>query len=606
MITFIIQVSLIWISLYLVYISMLHYETFFNTNRLFLLLSLVTGIFVPVIVPLVDSVDSLPPVGTFISEISNVIITSSRVENENWMTQPQNILWLIYLLGVSFMLIKFISGLLYLWNLYRKSVIKHYAEYSLVETRGKHQPFSFFGYVFVTEQSKANTHFQEIIQHEIIHIKQRHSFDIIFVELLHIVFWFNPIVIWYKRSLKASHEYMADRALTLTISKDKYSLLLLGYTSAGDEVAFVNPFFNSLIKKRIQMMYSKNSNNSALFKYFVALPVVSVMVMAFSTYKINGQTALEMTATQLVESVENLEVLMPLETKNEINNSLESPISNISSELAPLVSNRKDSIPEDVLYVVDGVKTKSIADLNPDNILSINVLKGDAAISKYGQKGKNGVVEITTKSKQTLSLNTPEVSARFPGKDIHESQNKFYEYLGSNIKYPESARKYGVQGKVVLKYVIELDGNISNVEVVRGISPDCDAEAKRVIEQMVKINGPWIPAMIDGQAVASSVHLPINFKLSPLEDAKRIQVENLTVSYYPNPASDYIMIDLKGNLNSIVKIQLQDMSGRIVKQISSQADGLQELNTNDLPSGEYILHITKDKITKTERVVIVR
>ncbi len=606
MITYIIQISLIWIALYLVYTSMLYKETFFKTNRIYLLVSLLAGILVPILVPMIESIPPLPPVGTYISELNAVIISASDRPAENWFKQPSNIVWLVYLLGVGVMSLKLISGLLYLWKLYNKSEISQQEGYSLVKTKAKHQPFSFFNLVFVTDQSTDQPYFQEIILLEIVHIRQRHSLDIIFVEILHIIFWFNPILLWYKRSLRASHEFMADRSLTRTISKDKYSLLLLGYTSAGDGVAFVNPFFNSLIKKRIQMMYSKNSETSALIKYFIALPIVTVMVMAFSTYKINGQTVLNAATHELVESTEKLVALSPIGSITETKLDQLSPKEANTTVLTPIKGTLNDSFPTDVLFILDGVIQPGNPNINADDVVSINVLKGEPALSKYGPKAKNGVVEIISKRQAKVELTGPDVPARFPGNTPEESQKKFFEYLASSIKYPESARKYGVEGKVILKYFVDAKGDISDVEVLKGISPDCDAEAKRVLDQMVKSQGNWIPAMKDGQPVPSAMHLPIKFMLTPLEDATKIQVDNLTVSYYPNPATNYIMVDMKGDLKTVATIQLRDMSGKVVKQLATQSQGLQEINTNDLPSGEYILYVTKDKMIKTEKVVIVR
>jgi TonB family protein len=600
MIAYIIQVSFIWIALFILYTLSLSHETFFKANRLYLLGSLVLGLLAPFIIPYLSHNNELPPVGSYITQISEIII-SDYVPTQaiTWDEAPLTILMIVYLIGACLHLMRFIIGLIYLRNLYRNGTKEIHQHYQLIVTSTRHKPFSFFNLIFIHAQDMDQRYLSTILNHELVHTRAGHSIDIIFVQLLQIIFWFNPILSGYKNALKEAHEYMADHAITFSFSKETYSMLLLGCSSSGDELTIVNPFFNSLIKKRIKMMYTNQSTKSASIKYIFALPVFVITVMTLSTYKIQGQTIADLASDQLIAQIENITPQPQSEATPTHNNDEQ-----INQKYQPQKDTLDQGWPAKALIIFDG---KSIADpkkIDPNEISSINVLKGETAIAKYGDKGKHGVVEITSKTSQQQASTQPDELARFPGADATDSQLKFVDFLVKNIKYPASAKKYGVEGKVILRYTVDEKGLITDVNVVRGISPDCDAEAKRVVELMSQETGPWTPATKDGQTVKSSMHLPINFKLQPLTDASKIVVDNATFSYYPNPANDYIMVDIKGDYDPNAIVAIINIKGTAVKQLTNLHNGLNEINTSDLLSGEYVIQIINGKTIKTDKIII--
>ncbi|MDD2552698.1 MAG: TonB family protein, partial [Dysgonamonadaceae bacterium] len=187
------------------------------------------------------------------------------------------------------------------------------------------------------------------------------------------------------------------------------------------------------------------------------------------------------------------------------------------------------------LIIVDDVKMEKGFELNqikPEEIESISVLKNESAISKYGEEGKNGVIEITTKPlykvksaiREKLGDGPEEIfvvvedQPQFPG-----GTQAMMKYLGDNIKYPVEAQKNKIQGRVIVNFVVNKDGSLSDMKVVRGQDPLLDAEAIRVISTMPN----WKPGMQRGQAVKVRYTLPIVFKLNADEEVESEAMQKL-------------------------------------------------------------------------------
>lgn len=179
------------------------------------------------------------------------------------------------------------------------------------------------------------------------------------------------------------------------------------------------------------------------------------------------------------------------------------------------------------LFIVDGVRMdeKQVKAISPDKIASISVLKDKAAIDVYGQEAKNGVVEITLKdqnvSKNDELLVAVEEMPEFPG-----GAPKLLEYLSQNIRYPKDAEEAKKQGRVIVSFVVEKDGSISDAKVVKSVDPSLDAEALRVVNTMPN----WIPGKQSGKAVNVKYSVPITFRL---DGGKPKEVTQVAGSFTP-------------------------------------------------------------------------
>ncbi len=289
MIQYSLEVTICWSLLFLIYFCFLKRETFFSINRGYLLSSLIVGL----VIPLLRMIDwqwqedvVLSNSLQFIAAGPNYIATSITPEpmSQQLAISMLDIVSIAYWIGVLFMSIRLLKGISKIYRLYQSGQKSKQAGFTLVETNQYHLPFSFLHCVFFSKELALNKDVEHIIKHELTHIKSRHSYDVFFVEILHVLFWWNPLIYLYKKELRQLHEYLAD-AMVLTGTNQKiYGQILLGQSESGLEIALTHQFFNSHLKQRIMMMYKQKSRRPAMIKYLVALPVIAFLAITFSSY----------------------------------------------------------------------------------------------------------------------------------------------------------------------------------------------------------------------------------------------------------------------------------------------------------------------------------
>ena len=161
----------------------------------------------------------------------------------------------------------------------------------LIKTAEYDSAFSFFSYVFVNP-SVTEIEIKEIMNHEMVHIRQKHWFDLMLVELLCILQWFNPVVWIYIRFIRQNHEYLADKvALQRTSDPAIYRAALLNQIVGSPVISLVNSFNYSLNKKRFNMMKNIISSPYRKMKILFILPVFAIVFYAFAKpdYQYNSQ-----------------------------------------------------------------------------------------------------------------------------------------------------------------------------------------------------------------------------------------------------------------------------------------------------------------------------
>lgn len=284
---------------------------------------------------------------------------------------------------------------------------------SLILTDDDTAPYSFFNQIVVGTRGLSDEELRCILAHESHHVKQGHSFDLLFARLLCCMAWFNPFAWLMLRELRAVQEFQADAASLGACGREDYLHLLYRQVTGTGYGHITNNFQSINIKKRIVMMNTKKSRFGA-WKALAALPVVALLMMVGCK------------PTPASDAVENQTV------------------------------------------------TEAQASVEP-------------VIYDFTQNAPEG-------------MDAP----GFPS-----GEEAFYKYLSENITYPQQAKDAGIQGRVVVGFVVMDDGSIVNVEVVRGIGGGCDEEAVRVVKAMPK----WKPAIYNGKPVNVHYSLPITFKL---------------------------------------------------------------------------------------------
>lgn len=403
---YLLQVNIYLVIFYAFYKLLLAKETYFMLNRIYLIAAGIFSLTIPFIRPewFVRQA-ATQQIKISVDQINMIMM---RVPDNAGQFNWAKLALAIYTLGMIFFTVRF---LLRLFNVQQ-----------LIRADATGMAFSFLNKKVIDPSLPG---LESINRHEEVHIRQLHTLDILFFELLGIINWCNPVIYFYQKSIKNIHEYLADEAAAgIQGDKEAYAMLLLSSTFGINKNILTNTFFNqSIMKKRIFMLYKQRSTKTAILKYGLFLPLFAGTLL-LSSATISGNEEINTAARELtVTDYETFETFIP-------------------------TIARQDKIFDFV------------------------------------------------------STDTPPT---FPG-----GMPKFYQYLARNVKYPAAAVKNNVQGKVFLSYIVEKDGKLTEIKVIKGVSPELDKEAVRVMQNSPK----WIPGKVKGAPVRVKYSIPISFKLS--------------------------------------------------------------------------------------------
>lgn len=275
---YIVKSSALLLLFYGSYLLLLRQETFFQSNRWFLLLGLLTSAILPLITfkkivwiepspsyvqwqPVVHSMETAPP--------------SLEID---WLL----VVWSVYGFGLLIFLFQLLLDFKHLKSLMRGQKVEHVEQFKLIDVKENVPPFSFFNYIVYNSAFINETEFKHVLAHEQVHCLQKHSFDVLLSRIFCIAFWFNPFVWKYQKAILQNLEFIADTEALKTISdKKSYQLTLLKVTTHENCVPITNPFYQSLIKKRIVMLNKNQSNKANYWKYFIMIPALLAFLLYF-------------------------------------------------------------------------------------------------------------------------------------------------------------------------------------------------------------------------------------------------------------------------------------------------------------------------------------
>ncbi|WP_422081308.1 M56 family metallopeptidase [Ulvibacterium sp.] len=295
---------------FVTYHLFLRKETLFFENRLFL----ISGLLVSILLPFL--------------EIRRVILLDSGIANDLSMTAEKSLIanqavpvnWeilllVIYILGVLFFISRLILQLASVRRLIKTGKIKKHERSYHVKTQKRVSPFSFFNYIFYNPAQFNQEELKSIIAHEEVHAREYHSIDILLLELVFILQWFNPILWPYRTFVKQNLEFLADsRAFERVTCKKTYQYLMLKQVIVEKKPTVTNPFYNSLIKKRIVMLNQNQSKKMNAIKLFLVLPMLALFLMAFNTKKVYSFNTPE---GAQVRSDQSIELIIDKDTSND-------------------------------------------------------------------------------------------------------------------------------------------------------------------------------------------------------------------------------------------------------------------------------------------------
>jgi len=269
------------VCFYSIYWFLIRNENRFNVNRFIILFSLLLSSLIPII-----SFEYVFPETNQVVQSFQLFIISGIDESSIYIpeTDTYSIYSIVYIIGLMVLSIRSLIGVATLIYLYVRFPKKSYYGFKAVIINGNRSPFTFFNILFINSSDFHKEKIDELIIHEQAHKDQFHSLDLILLEIMTIIHWFNPIMWLFKYDLKSEHEFIADeRVIKLGYDKTRYQYLLLK-ANTGIALFLVNNFNYSILKKRLKMMTSQKSNRTVNLKYFLAMPllIISATVLFFS------------------------------------------------------------------------------------------------------------------------------------------------------------------------------------------------------------------------------------------------------------------------------------------------------------------------------------
>ncbi len=443
------KVNVAFVLLYAFYRLFFYKDTFFKLRRTILLAVFGVSLLYP-LMNIQDWIREQEPMLEVIQMYSAILpettITPGNIPETNWHDLLLSGISYLYWGGVIALLLRFLVQLSSILLLARRSevvLIRNVRVHLLNKPAG---PFSFFRLVFLHPDSHSEKEIDEILTHECTHVNQWHSVDVIICELVCIVCWVNPFVWLLKREVRHNLEYLADdTVLESGYDSRSYQYHLLGLAHTNRSATSLSNNFNMLhLKNRISMMNKKRSRSIGRTKYLIFIPVVGALLV-----------------------LSNVDAL-----------------ARITDELA------ENTFTDDLL---------------PDTILPFP-FAGDGSPAEKREEyvlSEEGIEAAKRAHNQIFTV--VEVMPEFPG-----GQGALLEFLKTNVRYPESAVKKGIEGRVSCSFVVGKDGVVSEAEVIRGVSPELNEEALRVINSMPV----WSPGKQRGKAVNVKYTVPVTFRLS--------------------------------------------------------------------------------------------
>ena len=454
--TYDLKVAVLIAVFYMFYRLMLAHETFHRVNRMVLLLTAIASFVLPLcVITIHKTVTIQQSAQVAIGEFQPAAVVDEASAMPLW----QIALPILFIIGMVATLAHTLWSLFKIIRIIRQSELYPQADGTTICVTGNASlaPFSWMHYI-VMNRSDYETQNAAILTHERGHIRLHHSWDLLLVDTLTALQWFNPAMWMLRSDLRAIHEYEADgEVLSQGINARQYQYLLITKAAGIGGYSLANGISHSTLKNRINMMLHTKSSRRSLLKLLALIPIVAI--------------ALAVNAEQVVDV-------------------------------------RYDSPQKQITK-----KGKKNATINMgDNKTTLQIVETETRAETTEAPTAEGTFEPV----QGDVFDVVEEMPQYPG-----GPQALFEFLSQNVQYPKEAAKAGIQGRVIVTFVVEKDGSICESKVVKSVDPSLDAEALRVINAMPN----WKPGKQNGKEVRVKYTVPVAFMLQG-KDANVAQHES--------------------------------------------------------------------------------
>jgi beta-lactamase regulating signal transducer with metallopeptidase domain len=542
-----------------IYHLVLEKEKMHQFNRFYLLFSIVFSLVIPFITIEIIEEIAMPNVQNSAIQIDQGSIVF--VEETNYLPF---ILWSIYGLITFLFSIRFVRNISKIISTINANKRIDYKNAKLVLLEEKILPHTFLNFIFINETDYNNQKIEtELLSHEFTHVTQKHTFDVLFIEILKTIFWFNPIFIFYKKAIQLNHEFLADEKVVTTHNNVSfYQNLLLSKSNDNPIYQLTSNLNYSLTKKRLIMMTKTTSQTKAIFKKIALIPFIFGLVffLCFKTIaqektttpKANKSTNEQSTNEKRDDYYAGVRIMikdnnqnvkldkqyeeLTLDEKNKYLSWVPNPLvekSPTEKEFKDFkdskkyaiwinerhVSNDKlnDFTPKDIAYfsgssVSKNARSKKFPQAFQYHFYTQNHF--DENLKNQHKKFSGKKIEIRlsndensnpikdTKDKKLVEKKSSSQIAEKTLPEYLGGMQEFYIFFSANYKIPSDFKG---NGKIYISFMVETDGSISDFEVLRDSGFGTGEEAVRVL----KLTPKWIPGKEDGKVVRMKFTLPI-------------------------------------------------------------------------------------------------
>ncbi|MBX2966406.1 MAG: TonB family protein [Cyclobacteriaceae bacterium] len=532
----------------LLYKILLSKETQFSYRRFYLL----GGVILSLVFPWLTVSSPVEVIPTLSETLPAYWLPQSAEQVQQYSSVPTLTFWEIvvrlYIFVVTLLLIRFAYYVVSLVREARKSRNNN----RVIEVE---QPsfvaFSFFNLIFISKAFTLNeSDKQRILQHERVHINNWHSLDIVLIELVRILFWFNPLLRYYKKEMSMVHEFEADEvASSGSEQQEQYCNLLARSALESSSYALANHFNNSLTLKRITMIRTLKRKVKQ-WKTLIVFLFVSVVFLGIACQD------------QIVEQMEELSQTTTI-------------AGDFPDHLLPVVEKIRNENPGiKLIYVeAESANSEKIKNISTEDILFTHydkyhdkdgnltservgfIIRSDGAISQLAE---------VTKSQDDVFLVVEESASPIGG------MTALNEAIQNQLVFPGEAKAKGIAGKVFIEFIIEPDGSTSNHRVIKGIGSGCDEEALRA---MLATNIRWNPGKQKNVPVRQKYVVPIWFGEAPVtQDANGIYLQT-EESAGPVGGMEALYNEINTNIKMPAEARRSSVSGKVYIEMIIEPDG---------------------------------
>jgi TonB family protein len=514
-----IEIAAIQIILYGIYYLWLRRETDFTWRRFFLLGLVVISLLTPFIhLPTPPRVAEAGD--TYLSSLPAIKIapdTTPAVHDPSW----QNIIVSITWLGSGVLLLIILISVIQIIRYQRTATPRLFGRLWIWLHPKVKESFSFFSWIFSQDLQPS------IIAHEAAHVRLRHSYDVMLLQINRALFWWNPISWQILREMIQVHEYQADQLVLKENNIDEYQQLLINSTLSSMGWGLASSFHSGSLLKRIHAMKQQTRK--------------------INRWKISSLGAL-VAIIALVFACEELDQ----DIKKMSEDSRQISFEELPKKMQEVYFEGEDKFTFMIVYLDDDevsnakAKIAKLNNIDPNLIETFSVQLGENRRKEaYVVLRKNTSTYEYVEQQAKISddvFTIVEEAPTFPG-----GMTAFYDYVAEHLTYPQQAKKLGIEGRVFVEFIVDEEGNVTNSETVKGIGVGCDSVAAAVVAAAPRFN----PGKQKGIPVKVRMVLPVVFSLNenkPKEDIDNQEEGSditLTIEKSTDEKSDIVFADGK-------------------------------------------------------------